>query len=63
MRDYIDLFDGAASNIWQNKKNGKNILLGEFMSQLVYLPFLLLVLHSSIGNDNIHLVVTITLFS
>ena len=31
MRDYIDLFDGAASNIWENKKNGKNILLGELI--------------------------------
>ena len=35
MRDYIDLFDGAASNIWQNKKNGKSLLLGELMSQCV----------------------------
>ena len=49
MRDYIDLFDGAASNIWQNKQNGKNILLGELITQLLVYS----VLYTSIGNVNL----------
>ena len=32
MRDYIDLFDVAASSIWKNNKDGKTTLLGKSLT-------------------------------